>query len=250
MKKLLDLTEKKYIITGASSGIGRSTCKYLDKLGATLILVARDEERLQQCMEELQGKDHRCYCFDLNQISAIECFIKRLVRENSKLDGFVYSAGVGDFLPLKNATNIRLMQVMKINFFAFLEMVRVFSLGIYNVSPGAIVGISSYGVTLGLPGQSSYLVSKGGMESILKISAKELLKHEMRINCVQPGWVRTEMMDQYLRDVGDNDRAIGITSNALEPIEVASVIAFLLSDQSSGINGAIIPILGDWQGGE
>lgn len=250
MKKLLDLTGRKYIVTGASSGIGRVTCKYLAELGATIILVARNEERLQQCMGELSGKDHRYYCFDLSQVEDIKGFIKKVVKENGKLDGFVHSAGTGTLLPLKNETNERVKEVMQINFLSFLEMVRIFSLGLYNTRQGSIVGISSYGVVLGLPGQSSYLVSKSGMESMVKTAAKELLEQGVRINCVQPGWVKTEMMDQYLSEVGDNDRAVGITSNALDSVEVASVIAFLLSDQSSGINGAVIPVLGSWLGGQ
>lgn len=250
MKNLLNIAGKKYIVTGASSGIGRETCKYLASLGAIIILVARNEERLKHCIEELKGKNHRYYCFDLTNVTDIEPFINKIVDENGKLDGIVHSAGFGQALPFKNTTNNRVMKVMQINFFAFLELLRVFSLGLFHNSSAAIVGISSYGVVLGLSGQSSYLISKAALESIIKTSANELHRQGLRINCVQPGWVRTEMMAQYLSDVGDNDRAIGITTNAIEPVEVARVIAFLLSEQSSGINGAVIPVLGDWQGGQ
>ncbi len=250
MEKVLDLTGKKYIVTGASSGIGRETCKYLAELGAVVFLVARNELRLKECAEQLKGEGHKYYIFDLSDVENIESLVKRIVDENGKLDGVVHSAGKAVILPLKNTKYKVAMDHMNINLLAFLELVRVFSLKKYNTGAGSIVGLSSISTDVAWLGLSAYSMSKGGLAPFIKVAAKELLVKNIRINCVQPGWVKTEMMDHYLQDTNDSSKALARTANAIEPIEVASVIAFLLSDMSSGINGAVIPIMGRWQGGD
>lgn len=250
MKNVLDLTGKKYIVTGASSGIGKATCRYLAELGATVILIARNEENLQQCIKELEGKNHKYYPFDFNQVTDIEKLVKKIVEENGKLDGLVHSAGICVFMPLKNTTYQHAMETLQPNLFAFMELLRVFSLKKYNTGSGSVVGISSYEVAAGLAGMAAYAASKGGIEPLVKVAAKELRGKNIRVNCIQPGWVKTEMLDQYLENVNSDEKALVRTANAIEPIEVARIIAFLLSDISSGINGSVVPVMGKWQGGE
>lgn len=245
METVLGLTGKKYIVTGASSGIGRETCKYLAKLGATVILIARHEMRLQECMKDLEGEEHKCYSFDLSNIESIEGLVDRIVEENGKLDGFVHSAGLTGILPIRNATYQYVVEMMKPNLFAFLELLRVFSLKKYNAGSGVVVGISSFAVVDAPGGQASYVVSKAGIEQLVKVAAKELCEKDIRVNCIQPGWVKTKLLDRFFEDLGGiNEKEMSRAKNAIEPIEIANIIAFLLSDMSSGINGAVIPIRG------
>lgn len=245
MDNIWKLDNKQYIVTGASSGIGRETCKYLARLGAKVILIARNEVRLRECLEELEGEGHKSYVFDLSNIGEIEGLIKRIVQENGKLDGFVHSAGVGWSRPLKNTTNVFIQEMFNINLFAFVELLRLFSLKKFNTGSGVVVGVSSVMGTVGNVAVSAYCASKGGMDSIVRAAAKELIEKNIRVNSVQPSWVKTQIMDRYLSEVGGNsDKAIQFTSNAIEPAQVASVITFLLSDAASGINGASIPITG------
>lgn len=246
MRKVMQMTGKKYIVTGASSGIGRETCRYLAKLGATVILIARNEVQLKECMKELEGEGHKYYCFDLSDIESIESLFMRIVEENGKLDGLVYSAGVGWSRPLKNTTSGFIQQIFKINLFAFIELLRLFSLKKYNVGSGSVVGVSAIIGKFGKEAVTAYCASKSGMDSIVKAAAKELIKKNIRVNSVQPGWVKTHILDEYLKEVnGESDEAMQNISNALEPLEVAHVIAYLLSDAASGINGAAIPITGN-----
>lgn len=242
MENILDLEGKKYIVTGASSGIGKETCQYLAKLGATIILIARNEVRLKECVEGLEGKGHQYYMFDFNEITAIGDLMKKIVEENGKLDGFVHSAGVASLMPIKNTTYQYVMGIMQPNLFAFLEMLRLFSLRKYNTGSGAVVGISSFGVDDAPEGQAGYAISKTGVELLTRIAAKELQTKKIRVNCVQPGWVKTNVLDEFFKEFNVNEKEINEAKSALDPMEVASVIAFLLSDISSGINGAIIPV--------
>lgn len=246
MENVMDLTGRKYIVTGASSGIGRETCRYLAQLGATVILMARNEARLIKCKTELAGEGHKSYVYDLCQVADIGKLIERIVEENGKLDGLVYSAGDSELLPLKNTTYEHVMKIMTPNLLAFYEMIRLFSLKKYNTGSGSVVCLSSVAAVDGWSGMgiSAYSISKGGLESLVRVAAKEFIEKNIRVNCVRPGWVKTELMERYLEDSGNSKKAIAETANPIEPIEVASVIAFLLSDVSRGINGAVIPIMG------
>lgn len=246
MENILNLTGRKYIVTGASSGIGRVTCKYLANLGAVIILVARNEVRLKECIGELEGKGHKYYSSDLSKVEDIEALVKKIVEENGKLDGFVHSAGVGWSRPLKNTTSAFMQEVFNINLFAFVELLRCFSLKKYNSGSGSVVGVSSIVGTIGKEAITAYCASKSGMDSVVRVAAKELAGKNIRVNSVLPSWVKTQIMADYLEEVGGNsDNAMKFTANAIEPEEVASVIAFLLSDAASGINGASIPITGN-----
>lgn len=243
MENVMDFTGRKYLVTGASSGIGKEVCKSLDQLGATIILVARDEMRLKECMTELSGKNHKYRIFDLTQVEAIESLIEGIVEENGRLDGFVYSAGVGPTRPIKNTRYEFIMEVFQINTFAFLELLRVFSLKKYNTGAGAVVGISSAQSVYPTKGAAAYSASKAGMDAFVKVAAKELSGKNIRVNSLQPAWVKTKIMTEYLENAdSNNSETLSVVKNALEPSEVASVVSFLLSDAASGINGRTILI--------
>lgn len=245
MEHILDLTGKKYIVTGASSGIGRETCKYLGKLGATVILVARNELRLKECVKELAGGGHRYYSFDLSDVEKIEVLIKTIVDENGKLDGVVHSAGVGWCRPVKNTTYSFMRDMFNVNLFAFMEILRLFSMKKYNTGAGSVVAVSSHVGVMGQKAVTAYSSSKGGVDSIVRVAALELAEKNIRVNSVQPGWVRTDMMNEFLQEVAANgEKAVKDTARAVEAVEVASVIAFLLSDAASGVNGVSVPIMG------
>lgn len=241
MNEIMNFTGKKYIVTGASSGIGKEICKKLSQLGATIILVARDETRLKECMSQLEGENHKYYIFDLSRVEGIEGLVKDIVEENGKIDGFVHSAGVGPTRPLKNTKFEFAMEVFKINTFAFLELLRVFSLKKYNTGSGAVVGISSAQSVFPTKGVTVYSASKAGMDAIIKVAAKELSDKNIRVNNVQPAWVKTKIMTEYLENADSNSsQTQSVVKNALETSEVAAAVAFLLSDASSGINGRSI----------
>lgn len=254
MENVKELMGKKYIVTGASSGIGRETCKNLARLGATVILVARDKVRLEESMQELVGKEHRCYSFDLREVEKIERLIELIVEENGKLDGFVHCAGMAPTRPLKNTKYEFVQEVFQINTFAFIELLRVFSLKKYNVGCGAVVGFSSAQSVVSSKGLAAYSAAKAGMDAIVRVAAKELFEKKIRVNSLRPAWVKTQIMIDYLEEAENSNQIKEDVAKALEPSEVAEVVSFLLSDASSGINGRSImmgqiPLLSDYMYG-
>ena len=143
MNNLIDLSDKRILIVGASSGIGKQTAITLSQVGAKLSLVARNEEKLQMTMGELEGESHDYYISDVSNVNAIESLIKDVVTINGPLDGLVYAAGVGTALPLMQSKPEKVQDTFKVNFFGFFEVIRQVARKT-RFNPGMrIVGVSS-----------------------------------------------------------------------------------------------------------
>ena len=100
MYNLIDLTDRRILVIGASSGIGKRTAITLSRLGAKLVLAAIDEEGVKQALTELEGDGHAAYGLDVSKLDELDDFVKKIVEENGALDGMVYSAGLGTAVPL------------------------------------------------------------------------------------------------------------------------------------------------------
>ena len=123
----MDLSGKTVLITGASDGIGKATAILLSQLGARIVMIARNRDKLQAVLEELEGKAHKWYSYDLKGIEGIEGLVKTIVNDNGPLDGFVHSAGIASMRPLKMTTYDFLHDMMLINFYSFIELIRCLS---------------------------------------------------------------------------------------------------------------------------
>lgn len=248
MKYLVDLSEKTILITGASSGMGAETAVLCSQLGARVILVARREEKLQEVMGKLEGEGHKYYTFDLSQVDEIEGFIKKMISETGPLDGFVHSAGISSTRPLKMMKPKHLREVMEINFNSFVEITRcITKKNCYN--PGlSIVGISSISSTLGNQTKTAYCASKAAMDAVVRCFAKELAPNKIRANTVCPGMINTDIYEKFKDNAGDSyDAEVRMYRQYLglgEPIDVANMIVFLLSDSARLITGLSIGVDG------
>lgn len=249
MYNLIDLTDKKIIVAGASSGIGEQTAITLSRLGAQMILIARREERLKAVIESLSGEGHAYYVADLSVVSAIADLVKKIVAEQGAIDGMVYAAGISANRPLAQHSPEKVQRMFNINCFGFLEMVRQISRkGRYN--PGMrIVGISSTASLIGSKAQLAYCASKAGMDGAVRVMARELADKSICINTVAPAMIRTYMYDTYLEKFGDDSKS---KENLLrrqylglgEPVDVANAIAFLISPAARFITGIMLPVDG------
>lgn len=244
----MDLTGKRILITGASSGIGRETSILTSKLGAEVVIIARREEELQKTIDMMEGKGHKYYSFDLTNTEKIEGLIKTLVFENGVFDGFVHCAGIAPMRPLAQFKSEKFYEAININLYSFVEIVRCITKR-GNINNGAsIVGISSISSIKGSKSKISYCISKSGMDSAIRCMAQELANKKIRINSVQPGWVDTKLLHNYMKNYSDTNHAQNSFSRQYlgvsQTYEIANVVAFLLSDATKTLTGTSILIDG------
>lgn len=246
----MDLTGKRILVTGASSGIGQEVAIHLSKLGATVALVSRNSENLRKTLEQMEGVGHLVFPFDLTDVDGIEGLMKKIVSEFGSLNGLAHCAGIGPMRLLKMSNYTFLNNVMKLNFYAFIELIRIMSKKKHYVEGASIVAISSVKSKQGDKSDIAYSASKGALDSAIRPLAKELAIKKIRINTVVPGFIRTSMYSQYVETIGDSEIDNHITSRQYlgigEPIDVANAIAYLLSNASKFITGTDMVVDGGY----
>ena len=244
----MDLTGKKILITGASSGIGKATAIQLSKLGAKIVLIARNEEKLRDAFSQLKGDGHAYYSFDLKNISEVESLIKRIITDFGAINGCVHCAGIAPMRPISMTKYDFIHDVMQINFYSFVELVRCLSKKGNYIEGGSFIAMSSAASRIGDKSKVAYCASKAALDSSIRCMAKELAVKKIRVNSVMPGWVATEMYTDYIAEHGTSEDAGKILARqymgVTEPIEIANAVAYLLSDMSKTITGTSLVIDG------
>ncbi len=250
MYNLVDLSDKKIIITGASSGIGRETAVILSKLGAQLILVARRKNELEETLGMLEeGREHCYFEKDLSKVDEIEELVKCIVEKVGPLDGLAYCAGITGDYPIKYMIPDRFDNVIKINLEGFVEMVRCVSLRKHFNIGMRIVGISSVAAFCGGKAHMAYAASKAALDSSVRCMAYELADKGICVNSVAPAMIATRMFEGFIEQNNETSEQyknlmarqyLGIG----ETTDVANGIAFLLSDAAKFITGVCLPIDG------
>lgn len=243
------LAGKSVIVTGASSGIGAATAKALGSVGASLVLVGRDTERLQgvkDAVEAAGGKTHVVEA-ELTDIAAAEGVVTEAVEAFGSLYGIVHSASVFDPRPLEDTTLESAQEQWLANVAAPLLMTRAALPHLEAQS--AIVFIASTTGSVGFPGCSAYSATKGGVIALGRALAVELAPKGVRVNTVVPGYVRTPMLQPHLDgNEGYEEWIVSQTPQAriAGPDELATNIVFMLSGLSQYVHGATLVVDGGW----
>lgn len=246
----MDLSGKQYLVTGASSGVGRQVCVTLSRMGAKVILTARSESGLMETSQLMNGEKQIYYKFDLNEMEKIEKFIEKIVEDNGKLDGLVHCAGLTMTRTLAMTTYGFIQEMMRVNVLSFIESVRILTKKKNCNESGSIVAVSSAGSIRGDKAKTAYCATKGALDSAVQALALELgERKKIRVNTVNPGWIRGKVWENYIEAVGQDKmkeierrQILGIS----KPEEVSNVIAFLLSPAASNITGQAIVADGGW----
>lgn len=248
MINLIDFTGKTIIITGASSGIGRETAILLSKLGARLILIARNKEKLRDTINGLDGEGHTDIAFDLTSFSEYSHLYSRIFENCGSVSGFVHSAGISKTIPLRNMRLTDLDEMMKINYYSFMLLAKEF-VKKKNVHPdgASVVAISSISGDFSVKGLSIYSATKSSLNVSVKALAQEYAQWNIRFNTISPGWIRTKLTDKATRMLTDERLENVFKNHPLgpgDPIDVAKAAAFLLSDAARWITGITLTIDG------
>lgn len=232
----MSLVGKTILVTGASSGIGQAIAIECSKLGAIVICTARNEERLKQTLSMMEGEGHKYIIADLTDSSSIDTMVEQL----PKLDGISHNAGMGQTMLTAFAKDEAVSQIMDVN---VMSVVRLQSslLKKRKISKNSsIVFMSSVGAYIVSPGNAFYGMTKAALIPYVKGLANELGKKGIRVNSVHPGMVETPLIYRTLidSDAYERDKQRYPLGRYGLPVDVAHLVAFLLSDASSWITGS------------
>ncbi len=247
MTNPMDLTARTVLVTGASSGIGRDCCELLAQLGARVILSGRDAGRLQAAQDRLFGSGHAIEAFDLSDVEAIPAWIGQVTSRHGPLDGLVHSAGVQSLAPFRVMSAGLITEMFRTNAITAAMLIQGIQRKGCAKPDASIVLLSSTAAVVGVPGNGAYGASKGALISMARTAALELVPKRIRVNCVAPALVETEMVERMKLDMPDELFQTLVDKHPLgigQPRDVSNAIAFLLSSASRWITGTTLMVDG------
>ena len=230
------LEGKTILITGAASGIGRTTAIECSKMRANLVITDRDEEHLVETFNQLEGTNHKYVLADLLCPEDLE----KLVLEADNLNGLVLCAAKLITSPILHATPDKFKDIFGINFFAPIELLRLLFKNKKLSKEASVVFISAVSGVMGFPiGNAMYGASKAAFSSMMKSCVKEFAVRRIRVNSINPGMIETNMINAGT--FTQEQREVDIQRYPLKrygrPEDIALSIIFLLSNASSWITG-------------
>ena len=241
------LQGKTILVTGASSGIGRSVAVECSKMGATVVLTGRNKDRLNETLNMLEGTGHHLFAADLSEFAEIEA----LTDECPNVDGISHNAGIANIIPMKYITPDKLHSLVGVNTFGPILLTQMMVKKKKLNKNGSIVFTSSLsGVYCVHYGESMYAASKGAINGFAKSAALELAPRGIRVNCVNPSIVQTNIFKNEGGTMSEAQMKEKIQNYPLkrlgEPTDVSWAHVFFLSDASSWITGVDLPIDGGY----
>ena len=243
------LEGKTILVTGASSGIGRATALECSKLGATVVITARDEERLLSVLSSLDtcyGQAHQIVVADMTTQEGLQ----KLVEVLTALDGGSDNAGAtNENKPIKFIKDEELSEILNANTIAHVNLAKtLFKKKLLNKNASYVFTASIGGNTSHVTGQSVYGMSKSAINAFMQYCAVEFSSRGIRCNSVCPGMIKTPLInvDTLTEEDMAKDADKYLLKRYGEPEEVARVHAFLLSDASSYMTGTSIIVDGGY----
>ena len=237
----MSLENKVAIITGASRGIGLATCqRFLKENIKTLIMISSNATNLLNAINQLDNK-HNIYSYqcDLSSQKNIEKTFDSILSKFTKIDILINNAGIIDDSPTINMTEFQMHHVMDINFYApFYCIQRVLPIMINN-NYGKIVNISSTS-KFGTINKANYASSKSALDALTRTVAKEVASNNITVNSVVPELIDTDMVKSIPSNILSNIVNTSPMKRMGTPEEIASIIYFLSSDDSSYVTGESI----------
>lgn len=243
---MLLLENKTSVITGGAGGIGLASAKALAQAGSSIVVADKDSGRLQQALEELDLGD-TCIAVecDVTSSSDVTGLVNAAVERFGSLDIMVNNAGFTRDATMRKMLEEDFDSVLGVHLKgSWLGTRAAADVMRRNGTAGSIINVSSISGKVGMAGQTNYSAAKAGVVGLTKAAAKELGFAGIRVNSVQPGIVRTELVESLKPEVLSAKLAEIPLGRFCEPEEVAQVILFLASGMSSYMSGTVLEIAG------
>ena len=235
------------IVTGASRGIGKACAIRLAKDGYTVVInYSHNEAKAQETLDEIKafGGNGIIYKANVANRDEVNKMVRDVAKELGSIDVLVNNAGVVRDQFLLMMTEENLNECFDLNVKGYFYMAQAVALKMFKKKKGVIINMSSVSGKYSLPGQSVYGATKGAVNQMTATLAKELAPYGIRVNAVAPGFIGTEMLNAIPEDKKEEYLKV-IPQHKLGSTEdIANLVSFLASDQSSYITGQVITIDG------
>ncbi len=238
------MTEKVAVVTGGSSGIGKSICKKLSEENFNVIVSDIDRDKGENVAEEINGDFVKC---DVSDWSQVETLVDDTVEKHGRLDVIVNNAGIGSKNTIEEMEIEEWEKIRSIDLDGVIYGCKA-ATPYLKETKGNIINIASIYGLVGDMGSTAYNAAKGGVVNLTRSVASDLAPHNVRVNSVCPGFVRTPMIEEALKDEEFKNHVLEETplGRVAEPEEIAEAVAFIASEKASYITGANIPVDGGW----
>jgi NAD(P)-dependent dehydrogenase (short-subunit alcohol dehydrogenase family) len=234
------------IVTGGASGLGFAIARKFVQNDINVILIGRDKSRLKIACETLGSHADFVGC-DLSELEELPGVVKRINEMHGRIDILVNNAGMHLKKPMSDVSDEEFQKVILTNQTAMFSLTREVSRIMQQQCSGVILNISSMASIYGLPNVIAYTASKSAIEGMTRAMAVELARFGIRVNCIAPGFIKTNMSTLALEK--DPERKKKVLSRTPlgrlgKPDEVADAALFLVSATSSFITGTVLPVDG------
>jgi len=241
-KVQFDFAGENFIVTGASSGMGRQVATELVEAGAKVLGIALQEKELQDLHEQYPNIIPAS--LDVCDSVAMEKAVHTFAAEYGKIKGAVHAAGIAGLTPLRAYDENQAKKIMEISFFAGAKFMQIVTSRKVCQDGASAVWFASESAHKTDAGLFAYSGTKAAVVVAAKAFAKELAKRRIRVNTISPGWVKTNMT----KDLGDTHNMDVISAFSLfgygEPEDVSGMVLYLLSDRAKWITGADMQVSG------
>ena len=241
------LTGKVALVTGASGGIGRAIARRIARAGAVVAVHYRQNRAAaEETVREISGSggEAGAYQADVGCFDEVDAMVKLVAAERGRVDLLVNNAGVleAGFVMMMPAETFR--SVIETNLCGAFHCIKAVAPLMIGRRAGTILNVSSLAATRGLAGQGAYAASKGGLNSLTTVAAKELAGYGIRVNAISPGCIDAGIMKEF----GETSRTDYVKQIPLRrygtAAEVAEAAAFLLSDAAAYVTGHVLQVDG------
>jgi NAD(P)-dependent dehydrogenase (short-subunit alcohol dehydrogenase family) len=234
------------IVTGGASGIGLAIAETFVKSKIKTIVIGRDVKKLKAVKLKL-GANCETVSFDLTDRKGIPDLIKKLTKKHGPIDILVNNAGINMKKPLIEVSDEDFDHIIGTNLQSIFTLSREVVKYMLPHKKGTIINISSMASQYGIPKVIAYTASKGAIEAMTRAMAVELSPDGIRVNCIAPGFIATEMSAKALNnDPERKNKALGRTPMGFlgEPKDIGTAALFLASDAAKYITGVVLPVDG------
>ncbi|HJW57338.1 MAG TPA: acetoacetyl-CoA reductase [Burkholderiaceae bacterium] len=236
------------VVTGGMGGLGEALCQELFQKNFRVVPTysPSNDHASSWCeAQKNEGFDFSAYMIDVSDFASCQAGVRKIISDLGRIDVLVNNAGITQDATLKKMTLENWQTVMHTNLDSMFNMTRQVLDGMLECQWGRIINISSVNGQKGAFGQANYAAAKAGMHGFTKALALEVARKGITVNTVSPGYLRTKMVMKVPQDILENKILPEIPVGRLgEPHEVASLVAYLCSDEAAFITGANIAING------